>query len=86
MKTNCNTRVDGKYYSVGQEIPDLGSLICVSNVHELRDYEGLEKDADKLPTGKLEQYRDLKTGSSFMATDSDLYMKYDATTKKWYKK
>ena len=86
MKSNCNVRIDGKYYTSGQEYPDLGSLKCVSNNHELREYEGLEQDADKLPTGLLDSYRDLKTGSTFIATDSDLYMKYDATTCKWYEK
>lgn len=86
MKSDFNVRVDGKYYSAGQEYPDLGSLVCVSNNHELREYEGLAKDSDKLPTGSIEAYRDLKTGSSFMAIDSDLFMKYDAESCQWYEK
>lgn len=86
MKSNCNVRVDGKYYNVGQEYPDLGSLVCTSNNHGIREYEGLAKDADKLPTGNMESYKDMKTGSTFMATDSDLYKKYDASTCEWYEK
>lgn len=86
MRANCNIEIDGKVYTPGEEYPDLGSLICVNNTHEVREYEGLTQDVSKLPTGKMEKYRDLKTGSSFMATDSDLYKKYDSATCMWYEK
>lgn len=73
--------VDGHWYGEGDEIPDLGSLSCVSDGHDgkLRNYEGLSADKDKLP-----KYDDLETGSSaFLYGNPPEVYKYEKTTKTW---
>lgn len=79
MKATEPMIVDGHKYNVGDEIPDLGSLVCTTTDGTRRNYEGLEADAEKLPT-----YDDLGTGSSFLASDTGMFAKYEATTKTWY--
>lgn len=72
--------IDGRYYDSIEDAPDLGSLVCVSFDGTVRNYEGLDKDVNKLP-----KYDDLSTGSSaFIIDTSDVY-KYVAENKTWYK-
>ena len=42
--------VDGQTYHKGDEIPDLGSLVCVDADGNRRSYEGKVADQSKLPT------------------------------------
>lgn len=42
--------VDGQTYHKGDEIPDLGSLVCVEAIGNKRSYEGKVADQSKLPT------------------------------------
>lgn len=72
--------IDGKVYGVGEEIPDLGSLVCTSYEGNVRDYEGHYSDKDKLP-----KYDDLGTGSSALLSDdgSFKFFKYYADTHTW---
>lgn len=44
------TVYDGQTYQPGEEIPDLGSLVCVSVQNGKRCYEGKVVDQSKLPT------------------------------------
>lgn len=69
--------VDGKYYSKGETIPDMGSLKCTSNDGNIRNYEGLSTDVSKLP-------HHVDTGSSFLAIDTGAFYKYEASTDAWY--
>lgn len=78
MKYGYIVKQDGQYYISGEDVPDMGSIVCVSTNGNVRNYEGLSKDVDKLP-----HY--VGTGSSFMATDtSDIY-KFEKTKNEWVK-
>lgn len=71
---------DGHLYKIGENIPDMGSLTCTSFTGNIRNYEGYNADASKLPT-----YDDLATGSSATlvdGTDLKIY-KYVASNKTW---
>lgn len=82
MKYDHTVFQDGQFYAAGEEVPDMGSLVCVDcregEKGYIRSYEGLSKDADKLP-----KYKNLSTGSSFYALDTGEYQKYEMTTKEW---
>lgn len=81
MKAETATTVDGQEYNPGEEIWDLGSLVCVEiPIRGVRHYEGLSKDVDKLP-----HYKDLSTGSSCLMVDTGDYYKYEKNTDTWYK-
>lgn len=80
MKYNYTVKKDGKFYKAGDEVPDLGSLVATSVEGKIRNYEGLSKDFNKLPT-----YDDLATGSSAFLSDTGDVYKYEATTKTWNK-
>lgn len=71
---------DGRTYQAGEEVPDMGSLVATSVDGNIRNYEGLSIDFDKLP-----KYDDLETGSSVSFTDTAELYKYDKSTKVWYK-
>lgn len=71
---------DGQRYYKGDELPDLGTLVAVSVQGNVRNYEGLSKDRDKLP-----KYDDLETGSSALFYDTKELYKYEKTNKRWYK-
>lgn len=71
---------DGHVYESATDVPDLGSLVCVSaDANGQRNYEGLAADVSKLP-----KYADLETGSSFFAVDSGAFYKYEKSTQTWY--
>ena len=73
--------VDGVLYKEGEPIHDLGSFECVEvEGKNIRNYEGLSQDVDKLPT-----YDNLEAGSSAYCLDTGDYYKYHAKTKTWYK-
>ena len=71
---------DGKLYDDESLIPDLGSWVCTGSDSNRRTYEGLSADIAKLPT-----YDDLGTGSTAICSDNGDFLKYEATTKTWYK-
>ena len=78
MKYGYIVKQDGQYSRSGENVPDMGSIVCVSTNGNVRNYEGLSKDVDKLP-----HY--VGTGSSFMTTDtSDIY-KFEKTKNEWVK-
>ena len=72
---------DGQVYRPGDTIPDMGSLRVVAAEGNIRKYEGLISDEDKLP-------RYVGTGSKATLWDSDgnvVILKYEETTRKWYR-
>ena len=77
MKATYTTIIDGQTYKPGDEIWDLGSLVCTKGDGDIRHYEGLSKDFDKLP-----HY--VQTGSSCLMSDTGQYYKYEKTTDTWY--
>lgn len=74
------TLIDGRWYNTGDEVPDMGTLVAVTVDGNIRNYEGLSRDKAKLP-----KYDDLETGSSALFYDTREVMKYEKTTKTWYK-
>ena len=75
------TVIDGQTYKSGDELPDLGSLVCVSSDGNMRDYEGLLSDVSKLP-----HY--VESGSSALLYDgqgnTEVY-EFHKPTNTWYK-
>ena len=63
MKYDYTVIQDGQTYLAGEDVPEMGSLICVKKYGNIRDYEGLSKDIDKLPLY-------VGTGSSCLMTDT----------------
>ncbi len=78
MKYDYTVKHDGEIYESGQEVPDMGTLVCTSATGNVRAYEGLAKDVQRLPTY-------VSTGSSFLASDTGDYYKFEASTKTWNK-
>lgn len=70
---------DGQQYNDASEIPNMGSLVCVSVNGNMREYRGLRADFDKLP-----KYSNLGTGSSCLFLDTGEYAEYMAYNKTWY--
>lgn len=68
---------DGQIYEKEEDIWKLGSLVCTSRNGNIRHYEGLSKDRDKLP-----HY--CQTGSSCLMLDTGEYYKYHGETDTWY--
>ena len=79
--TDKTVVVDGQIYKPGDDLPDLGSLVCVSSDGNMRDYEGLLSDASKLP-----HY--VESGSSALLYDgqgnTEVY-EFHKPTNTWYK-
>lgn len=69
---------DGQKYETEADIWQLGSLVCTSKTGDVRHYEGLSKDAARLP-----HY--CGTGSSCFMMDTGDYYKYHQETDTWYK-
>lgn len=82
MKAEYNCKIDGHSYKKGDEIPDLGSLVCTSEEDNgrIRGYEGHYSDRNKLP-----KYDDLATGSSAFLSNGGKFVlfKYYEDTKTW---
>lgn len=78
MTYDYMVKQDGQFYKSGQEVPDMGTLVCTSAQGNIRSYEGLVKDVDKLPTY-------VATGSSFLASDTGDYYKFEESTQLWNK-
>lgn len=79
MIAESNTTYDGQFYKKGEEIHDLGSFVATRVNGNIRDYDGLSKDLDKLP-----KYDSLQTGSTATCIDTAQIFRYEATTKTWY--
>lgn len=78
MIYNNLVKQDGQIYMPGENIPDLGTIRCVESKGNLRQYEALSSDFEKLP-----HY--VSTGSSCLMIDTgDLY-KFEKSTDTWYK-
>lgn len=78
MKAEHNMIYDGQEYKAGEEIWDLGSLVCISVDGEKRHYQGLSVDALKKPTY-------VESGSTcFMLDTSELY-RFHKPNNTWYK-
>lgn len=69
---------DGQVYQPGDEIPDMGSLVAIEVSGNIRSYNGLAKDVNKLP-----HY--VSSGSSCLMVDTGDYYKYLESTDTWYK-
>lgn len=71
---------DGQVYEKESDIPDMGSLVCVSVEGNIRGYEGKYVDRNKLP-----KYDNLATGSkAFLSNNGDFVLyKYYADSKTW---
>lgn len=69
---------DGQKYNAGEEVPDMGSIICVESKGNIRSYNALSSDANKLP-------KYVETGSSCLMLDTGDFYKFERTTQKWYK-
>lgn len=78
MKYDYTVIQDGQTYLAGEDVPEMGSLICVKKYGNIRDYEGLSKDIDKLPLY-------VGTGSSCLMTDTGDYYKFNAELNEWKK-
>jgi hypothetical protein len=78
MKYDYTVIQDGQTYLAGEDVPEMGSLICVKKYGNIRDYEGLSKDLDKLPLY-------VGTGSSCLMTDTGDYYKFNAELNEWKK-
>lgn len=80
------TTYDGHTYEVGEEIPDLGSMVATNVEGNIREYKGLSKDFDKLKqVSQSKKYDDLETNSSAYLVDTVEYYKYEKTSREWYK-
>lgn len=69
---------DGQIYIPGEDVPDMGSLVCVSAKGKIRNYEGLLSDLGKLPLY-------VATGSSFLASDTGDNYKFESSTQTWHR-
>ena len=65
MTYDYTVKQDGQFYKPGQDVPDMGTLVCTSAQGNIRSYEGLAKDVGKLPTY-------VATGSSILAITINL--------------
>lgn len=79
MIADSNITYDGQFYKKGEEIWELGSFVATSIEGNIRNYEGLSKDINKLP-----KYDNLMTGSTAFCIDTSQLFEYEATTKTWY--
>lgn len=43
MTYDYTVKQDGQFYKPGQEVPDMGTLVCTSAQGNVRSYEGLQK-------------------------------------------
>lgn len=85
MITDVSQAFDGHIYQAGEDLPDLGSFRCSNVDNGMREYMGLSKDVEKLPTvEKYPQYKDLKTGSSAYCLDTGDFYFYSQTEDKWF--
>lgn len=81
IATKNNIIIDGHIYNIGEELPDLGSLVGISKGENAgRSYKGLYQDKDKLP-----HYKDLVTGSSALLANGNelVYFFYEKSTDQW---
>ena len=48
MTYDYMVKQDGQFYKPGQEVPDMGTLVCTSAQGNIRSYEGLVKDYPRM--------------------------------------
>ena len=77
MKYENDVVQDGVTYKAGEDVPDMGSIICTKFSGNIRNYEGLQNDLSKLPTY-------VATGRSCLMIDTGKFYKFEKTTKTWY--
>lgn len=69
--------INHKVFNVGDDLPELGSLIFVSGGYgEIAEIEGNSVDVSKLPT-------DVKQGSTAYFLDNQKVYKFDETNTEW---
>ena len=69
--------INGKVFNVGDDLPELGSLIFVEGGYgKIASLEGNSTDVSKLPT-------DVKQGSSAYFVDNKTVYKFDETNTEW---
>lgn len=78
MRAENTILVDGQLYEKGQEIWDLGGLVCVEVDGSKRHYQGLSSDASKLP-----HY--VESGSTCFMVDNNSMYRFHKPTDTWYK-
>lgn len=78
MIAKSNQIIDGQYYEEGEEIWDLGSLECVDVIGGKRKYQGLSKDANKLPPY-------VASGSSCIMLDTNDAYIFHGKSSRWVK-
>lgn len=69
---------DGQTYEPGENVPEMGSLVCTSFVGNVRHYKGVSDDRVNLPTYVGE-------GSTFTASDTGAKYTYSADKGLWYR-
>lgn len=80
------TTYDGHTYKPGEEIPDLGSMVCTEVNGRIRSYSGLSSDFPKLEAAsKTDKYKDLATDSDAYLIDTVEFYIYNASDRTWYK-
>lgn len=77
MKATVNTKIDGQYYSVGEEIHDLGNWESTESKGNQRNYvNGASTEVSKLP-----HY--VETGSTAMTVDTGDYYIFSKEKDEW---
>ena len=78
-KATYKQKIDGKYFNIGDDLPELGSLRFVTGGYgQIAEIEGNIADVSKLPT-------DVKQGSSAYFVDTGELYKVDETNEEWVK-
>lgn len=77
MIAQNNITYDGQFYKKGDEIWDLGSFVATEVDGNIRNYDGLSKDVEKLP-----HY--VETGSSAYCIDTGEIYIYEKSSDTWY--
>jgi hypothetical protein len=81
ITNNKQIEQDGQFYDSINDVPDLGSLVCVQHYppSNRREYIGLIADVSKLP-----KYDNLGTNSSCVFLDTTAVYVYLKSNKTWY--
>lgn len=78
-KATYKQKIDGKYFNIGDDLPELGSLRFVTGGYgQIAEIEGNIADVSKLPT-------DVKQGSQAYFLDTQDVYKFDDSQTEWVK-
>lgn len=78
-KATYKQKIDGKYFNIGDDLPELGSLRFVTGGYgQIAEIEGNIADVSKLPT-------DVKQGSQAYFLDTQDVYKFDESQTEWVK-